>query len=278
MLQIVESRDDLSMLKDVIQDLPKVKEALGDPGRDDTFFAPTNDAIRSLTEWAGFEDAKEGLKEMLGNNTVKALIIAYHAVPDKKLDSGALSAMDGEFLESALGNVLDTEAPLEVDEQSGEISIKGKGSEAKVVEADVPASNGVMHLIDAVLLPLDGDGELDEEQKKRIELAKQKMQAAMAKGEDSADTDTTGDDTTEQDEPDTGDEDEDTSDESAGVDSQRQDQGMEIAKQEMQGAMAKVEDMDQGEDSADAGEEGEEGEKGDDSGEGDDDSSGDGQD
>ena len=46
--------------------------------------------------------------------------------------------------------------------------VKGIGSEAKVVTADIEACNGVVHAVSHVLLPLDGDGELSEEQKARI--------------------------------------------------------------------------------------------------------------
>ena len=46
--------------------------------------------------------------------------------------------------------------------------VKGIGSEAKVVTADIAACNGVVHAVSHVLLPLDGDGELSEEQKARI--------------------------------------------------------------------------------------------------------------
>lgn len=180
MLDIIESRPDLSMFVDAIQDMPKIKEALADPKRDDTFFAPTNEALESLSKWAGFQDTKKGLAEVFGDKEVKALIIAYHAVPKQSYTSGELVDMDQQFLQSALGNVLDSEAPLLVDEYNGDVFIKGKGSEAKVIVPDIGASNGVIHLIDHVLLPLDGDGELDAAQKERVERAIQKMEAMEA--------------------------------------------------------------------------------------------------
>ena len=69
MLDIINSREDLSMLKDALADLPDMREALnkdasGEKG--DPFFAPTNDAIRTL-----IEDAKQGLKEIFGEKKLK---------------------------------------------------------------------------------------------------------------------------------------------------------------------------------------------------------------
>ena len=48
-----------------------------------------------------------------------------------------------------------------VDEHDGKIFIKGIGSEAMVISSDIPACNGVIHTVDTVLLPLDGDGKLE---------------------------------------------------------------------------------------------------------------------
>ena len=52
--------------------------------------------------------------------------------------------------------------------------MKGIGSEGKIVAADIPACESVVHVIDAVLLPLDGDGELSEEQMARIKRARER--------------------------------------------------------------------------------------------------------
>jgi len=41
--------------------------------------------------------------------------------------------------------------------------LKGIGSEGKVASSDIHVCNGVVHTVDTVLLPFDGDGELDGE-------------------------------------------------------------------------------------------------------------------
>ena len=45
--------------------------------------------------------------------------------------------------------------PLTVRIKKGTVTIVGSGSRARVVQADVQASNGVAHVIDTVLLPPD---------------------------------------------------------------------------------------------------------------------------
>jgi hypothetical protein len=162
----------LSDLALAIRDLPRIREALNNSTATDTFFAPSNAAIKSLVEWGGYDSIKEGLKEFFSTKEIKGLIIAYHAIPNQKLLYGQLNAMNGKFLQTALSRVLDSPGSLEVSSYEGNIYIKGYGSEAKIVAADIPACGSVVHVIDGVLLPVDGDGELSEEQKNRIERAR----------------------------------------------------------------------------------------------------------
>ena len=129
---------------------------------------------------------------MLGNVSLKALIIAYHAVPGAVYSAEDLKTIGADgppenYLDTALARILasaeldgddadslDPDAtssasePLYIDEFDGDVYVKGIGSEAKVVTADIAACNGVVHAVSHVLLPLDGDGELSEEQKARI--------------------------------------------------------------------------------------------------------------
>ena len=68
--------------------------------------------------------------------------------------------------------------PLVVDEHEGNVFIKGIGSEAKVLTADVATcGGGFVHLIDAVLLPIDGDGVLDEFQQRRVKAIRDRARA-----------------------------------------------------------------------------------------------------
>ena len=147
---------------------------------------------------------------MLGDVPLKALIIADHAVPNATLFSPGLAERGGDdstdrFVDTALTSVLEnnqnslpgggesdaarsSSEPLQVDEFEGSVFIKGVGSEAKVVEADIKACGSVVHLIDHVLLPIDGDSELEPFQKERIEMIKKRGEA-MKKEEETEDTD-----------------------------------------------------------------------------------------
>jgi uncharacterized surface protein with fasciclin (FAS1) repeats len=96
-----------------------------------TVFAPTDDAFAALPE-----GTVEGLLE--DTDTLTA-ILTYHVVPGKVM-SGDLS--DGMMAETVNGQsvTIGTEGGVTVDG-------------ANVIQADIEASNGVIHVIDAVILP-----------------------------------------------------------------------------------------------------------------------------
>jgi uncharacterized surface protein with fasciclin (FAS1) repeats len=101
-----------------------------------TVFAPTDEAFGALPEGTLDELLKEENQDQLRS------ILLYHVVP-------------GEYkAEDLAGDVqnLDTagEQSLRVDGTDG-VTVAG----ASVVTADVEASNGVIHVIDTVLLPQD---------------------------------------------------------------------------------------------------------------------------
>ncbi len=98
-----------------------------------TVFAPTNDAFAALPE--GLLDALL-LPENLA--TLQA-ILTYHAiageVPSSDITSGPVTMAQGE--------------PAELVADDNGVTING----ISVIAADVAASNGVIHVIDAVLVP-----------------------------------------------------------------------------------------------------------------------------
>ena len=97
-----------------------------------TVFAPTDDAFNALPE---------GTIEALLND-IPALtdILLYHVV------SGKVMAADVVALESAT-TVLGKDVAIKVED--GDVFI----NDAQVIITDIEASNGVIHVIDAVLLP-----------------------------------------------------------------------------------------------------------------------------
>ncbi len=100
-----------------------------------TVFAPTNDAFAALP--AGTVDSLL-LPE---NRDQLTSILTYHVVPGRITaeqlvgQRGTLTTVQGET--------------ILIDGTGGGVTVNG----ATVVAADVPASNGVIHGIDAVLLP-----------------------------------------------------------------------------------------------------------------------------
>jgi uncharacterized surface protein with fasciclin (FAS1) repeats len=103
-----------------------------------TVFAPTNAAFESLP--AGTLDTllKPANKQQLAD------ILTYHVVP------GTVMAED-----VVPGDVTTVNgATFEVAAENGVVTITdGEGGTAKVVTTDIVASNGVIHVIDAVLIP-----------------------------------------------------------------------------------------------------------------------------
>ena len=110
-------------------------ETLSGPGPF-TVFAPTNEAFAALP--AGLLD-KLLLPE---NKDVLTQILTYHVVaaevPSSAVEAGKVKTVEG------------TEATITTE---GGIAIDG----AKVVTADVEASNGVIHVIDKVIVPAGVD-------------------------------------------------------------------------------------------------------------------------
>jgi uncharacterized surface protein with fasciclin (FAS1) repeats len=113
-------------------------ETLSGPGPF-TVFAPTN---------AAFEKALADLEltqEQLLASPDLAKILTYHVLPAKVAAADITEKQSPATVEGQ---------PLDVAPSGGTVSV---GPNATVVQADVPASNGVIHAIDAVLLPPDLD-------------------------------------------------------------------------------------------------------------------------
>jgi len=99
-----------------------------------TVFAPTDAAFAALP--AGTLDS---LLEP-GNKAQLQAILLYHVVPDKIMAADIKGTVNPETLNGAT---------IAVIASGSGVTVNG----AKVVAADVEASNGVIHVIDAVILP-----------------------------------------------------------------------------------------------------------------------------
>ncbi|MBC7180470.1 MAG: fasciclin domain-containing protein [Roseovarius sp.] len=98
-----------------------------------TVFAPTNDAFAALPAGTVEDLLKPENKDKL------TAILTYHVVPGKVM-SGDLS--DGMTATTVQGT------DVTIGTTDG-VTVDG----AKVVQADIEASNGVIHVIDTVILP-----------------------------------------------------------------------------------------------------------------------------
>ena len=111
-----------------------------------TVFAPTNEAFKKLPE-----GTVEGLLKPSSKSTLTG-ILTYHVVPES-LDSKALTALSKRGKGAGTIKTVQGET-LTVRAVDGSIKISdAKGNTATVTIADVHQSNGIIHVIDTVLMP-----------------------------------------------------------------------------------------------------------------------------
>jgi transforming growth factor-beta-induced protein len=103
-----------------------------------TVFAPTEDAFADLLEELDVTAAELLAREDLGD------ILTYHVVSGEAF---AADLSDGQELTTLQGGT------LTVQIEDGTVSLVGANNTVNVVIPNVDASNGVIHAIDAVLLP-----------------------------------------------------------------------------------------------------------------------------
>ncbi len=111
-----------------------------------TVFAPVNAAFAALPPGTVDTLLKPENKAMLTK------VLTLHVVPGK-LDAAALTAMIKASGGKAMLKTVEGE-PLTVMDQGGRITVTdSKGDVATVTIADVNQSNGVIHVVDTVLMP-----------------------------------------------------------------------------------------------------------------------------
>lgn len=128
---VASSNPEFSTLTAALQ-AAGLTDALAQPGNF-TVFAPTNAAFSALPS--------ETVQALLRpeNKAVLTQILTYHVVP-QKITSAQITAVDVPTLEGS---------PLKIRPEGGGVKI----NDATVIQADVMASNGVLHGINQVIVP-----------------------------------------------------------------------------------------------------------------------------
>jgi transforming growth factor-beta-induced protein len=127
-----------------------LEDTLRDRKADFTVLAPTNDAFDKL-----LKDLNLTAEQLLANKPLLTQVLTYHVIAGNEIFSREFK--DGESIATVNGQrviIKSTRMPgkprmIEITDATGGVS--------KVTLADLKARNGVVHLIDRVLLPTDKD-------------------------------------------------------------------------------------------------------------------------
>lgn len=135
LVQVAQSNPDFSTLVAAVV-AGGLVDTLAGPGPF-TVFAPTNEAFAALGD--------DAVNRLLADHAALIDVLTYHVVSGEVLSSELSSGMR---LQTAEGKPLKIRIP-----RQGPVVVQATGSSATVVQADIQASNGVVHVIDTVLLP-----------------------------------------------------------------------------------------------------------------------------
>lgn len=104
-----------------------------------TVFAPTDDAFAALPEGA--------LEDVLADKELLTSILTYHVVEGEVM-AEQVAGMDGEEVTTVQGGTFTVNVG-----DAGVTLTDAAGNEVTVTTTDIEASNGVIHVIDGVLMP-----------------------------------------------------------------------------------------------------------------------------
>ncbi|MDX2141193.1 MAG: fasciclin domain-containing protein [Chloroflexota bacterium] len=121
---------------------PAFLETLSDPEARVTVFAPTDEAFT-----AAFEALDLSAEDVLANTDLLNAVLSYHVVPSA-WTAESLLAITAEDATPIIGTFLPEQA-LVLSQDMDSLMV----NDSTVVAADVAATNGIVHVIDSVLLP-----------------------------------------------------------------------------------------------------------------------------
>ncbi len=135
---------------------PAVLAALSDPEASLTVFAPTDAAFAAVAEALG----EEAFAALLADPAALTEILLFHVVAGVYDSATVVAVLDGAPVVWETLGLLDTAVRLETLQgqsidvaytEEGGITINGANLNLEMV--DIEASNGIIHVIDAVILP-----------------------------------------------------------------------------------------------------------------------------
>lgn len=97
-----------------------------------TVFAPTNEAFAKVP--------KEKLEALLKDKAALTAVLTYHVVPGKVMAADVVKLTEAETLQGK---------PITIKVDGDKVTVNG----VKVIKTDIECKNGVIHVIDGVLLP-----------------------------------------------------------------------------------------------------------------------------
>lgn len=134
--ELARNNPNLSILADLLEQNPDLQQLLSTDG-DYTVFAPTNAAFADLLNVIGQSSAAD-----VPNDVIRRILL-YHVIGGARVASSQIT--DGLTAETALS----ASDIVTFSVSGGTVSV----NDATVTTADVSASNGIVHVVDAVLVP-----------------------------------------------------------------------------------------------------------------------------
>jgi uncharacterized surface protein with fasciclin (FAS1) repeats len=116
-------------------ELTGLDSAIGHPGDTYTVFAPTDAAFAKL--------GQDTINALLADPEKLANILRYHFITGTVVDSMTAASLVGVSIEAGNGD------RLLISERNGSLFV----NDSKIITTDIRGSNGIIHVIDAVLIP-----------------------------------------------------------------------------------------------------------------------------
>lgn len=135
--QLAQSNPNLSILVEAVQ-AADLGGMLSDPNAHYTVFAPTNTAFMQALNETGMTKA-----QLFANKPMLKKVLGYHVISGD-MAMYAKDVMPGKVMTASRDTLMVTTQGMLMDEM---------GRTANILKTDMAATNGVVHVIDTVLMP-----------------------------------------------------------------------------------------------------------------------------